>query len=449
MLRITGRYLTAPSLQYRNYNAHRSSLTNASFLDSDATKHGAWKIHDYTLAHGAKGHNWSWIEFTKGPACDEVQRQVFLNAIEGGIKRYCSFDNTEAWDHPDVASSHILPYPDGKLEEKKKTLQEYLNKFKGKVSILFVILPEKNIPQYAMLKLVADTLVGIQTTCVVKDPKWKKPEEENQGQPSTSEQGNPRGNQGRHQTHNLHGRQQGYQQRSGQGHQHQGRQHQGQQHQGQQRQGQQRQGQQHQGNRQNDQQPTIKEQALTWEGETQIKCKPEVIANIMQKVNVRLRGINTILANPKDPILFTPQTMVVGADVTHPGVGSLDKCPSIAAVVSSTYNSFSHYTASLRCQGSKVERIENFTEMLVERLKYWKTKSGTKSEAKYPERLVIFRDGVSEGQFQMILKQEWPQIRKAYRETYTKAKQQPPEVLLMCVLKVSTSLRGSRLMTLT
>lgn len=275
-----------------------------------------------------------------------------------------------------------------------------------------------------MLKLVADTLVGIQTTCVVKDPKWEKQEEKTQGQPSTSE----RGNQTRNQTQHPHGRQQGSQQWS--------------------RQGQPHRGQPHQGNRQSDRQPTIKEQARAYRGITQIKCKAGVIANIMQKVNVRLRGTNTALANAEDPKLFTLGTMVVGADVTHPGVGSLDKCPSIAAVVSSTYGSFSHYTASLRCQGSKVERIENFTEMLVERLEYWQTKCAAKSTAKYPERLVIFRDGVSEGQFQMILKQEWPQIQKAYQATYDKAKQQRPKVLLMCVLKVSTSLCGSRLTNL-
>ncbi|KAF7503682.1 hypothetical protein GJ744_003360 [Endocarpon pusillum] len=406
MLRIHGRYLTAPALQYRAYNAGRPVAKPNKILLSNDTQRGAWNIHDCTLALSARGGKWSWIELTKGPPCDDVQRHVFLNAIEDGIKRYCSFDNTEPWDHPDGTSSHILPYPDGKIEKKKKTLQEYLNKFKGNVSILFVILPDKNIPQYAMLKLVADTLVGIQTTCVVRDPNWKKQEKETQGQPSTR-------------AHNPRGRQQGYQQRSQPGHQQPGR--------------------PHQGNRQSDRQLTIKEQARAYQGKTQIKCKPEVIANIMQKVNVRLRGINTVLANAEDPKLFTRETMVVGADVTHPGVGSLDKCPSIAAVVCSTSAFFGHYTASLRCQGSKVERIETFTEMLVERLKYWKAKSearsGAKSRAKYPERLVIFRDGVSEGQFQMILKQEWPQIQKACQETYTRAQQQLPKVLLMCVLK--------------
>ncbi|ERF75533.1 hypothetical protein EPUS_08438 [Endocarpon pusillum Z07020] len=440
MLRIDGRYLTAPVLQYRQYNAGGPVENRTKILLSDATKHGAWKIHDCALALSAKRHNWSWIEFTKGPPCDEVQRQVFLNAIEDGYKRYCSFDNIEPWDHPDGLSSHILPYPDGKLEEQKKTLQEFLNKFKVNVDFLFVILPEKSIPQYAMLKLVADTLVGIQTTCVVKEPQWEKEEEGTQGQPSTSERGNQTSNQG----NNPRGRQQGYQQRSRPGQQHRGRPHQGHPHQGHQHQGRPyrgspHQGRPHQGSRQGDQQLTIKEQARAYRGKTQIKCKPEVIANIMQKVNVRLRGTNTVLANAKDPKLFTPETMVVGADVTHPGVGSLDKCPSIAAVVCSTYTSFSHYTASLRCQGSKVERIEKFTEMLVERLEYWKAKSGAKSGgksgAKYPERLVIFRDGVSEGQFQMILKQEWPQIQKACRETYAKAKQQFPKILLMCVLK--------------
>lgn len=48
-------------------------------------------------------------------------------------------------------------------------------------------------------------------------------------------------------------------------------------------------------------------------------------------------------------------TMMVGIDVTHPGPGSREGTPSIAAVVASTDNSFVQFPASLRIQQTKKE----------------------------------------------------------------------------------------------
>ena len=58
------------------------------------------------------------------------------------------------------------------------------------------------------------------------------------------------------------------------------------------------------------------------------------------------------------------------------------------------------------------------------------------SNPQYPKQIVIFRDGVSESQFQMILQDEWPQIQATIRQKYgANGHQTPPRVLLMCVLK--------------
>ena len=48
-------------------------------------------------------------------------------------------------------------------------------------------------------------------------------------------------------------------------------------------------------------------------------------------------------------------TMMVGIDVTHPGPGSREGTPSIAAVVASVDKDFVQFPASLRIQETKKE----------------------------------------------------------------------------------------------
>jgi hypothetical protein len=49
------------------------------------------------------------------------------------------------------------------------------------------------------------------------------------------------------------------------------------------------------------------------------------------------------------------KTMMVGIDVTHPGPGSREGSPSIAAVVASTDDNFVQFPASLEIQKGKKE----------------------------------------------------------------------------------------------
>lgn len=48
-------------------------------------------------------------------------------------------------------------------------------------------------------------------------------------------------------------------------------------------------------------------------------------------------------------------TMIIGADVTHPGMGALDTYPSIAGIVASYDAEYVHYLASARLQGRGIE----------------------------------------------------------------------------------------------
>jgi hypothetical protein len=42
----------------------------------------------------------------------------------------------------------------------------------------------------------------------------------------------------------------------------------------------------------------------------------------------------------------------------------------------------------------------------------------TKNKGTYPENILIYRDGVSEGQYEIVLNQELPLLRQACKELY-------------------------------
>ncbi|KAL7268875.1 hypothetical protein RUND412_008489 [Rhizina undulata] len=138
------------------------------------------------------------------------------------------------------------------------------------------------------------------------------------------------------------------------------------------------------------------------------KLSPQYLANIALKFNLKLGGRNHILKPVDLGPLANGNTMIIGCDVTHPSPKSLKGTPSIAGVVASIDAYYTQYPASLRLQASRQEMIAELEDMVVERLKLW-----VSINRRYPESILVYRDGVSEGQFQIVLKEELPQIYKA------------------------------------
>jgi len=98
----------------------------------------------------------------------------------------------------------------------------------------------------------------------------------------------------------------------------------------------------------------------------------QYFSNVALKVNTKLGGMNHlvrsyVLSSTKTLTtsrqlddrnmkwLTKKKTMMVGIDVTHPGPGSREGTPSIAAVVASVDDSFVQFPASLRIQETKKE----------------------------------------------------------------------------------------------
>lgn len=101
----------------------------------------------------------------------------------------------------------------------------------------------------------------------------------------------------------------------------------------------------------------------------------------------------------------------MGADVTHPGADQQDSNkPSIAAVVGSVDPRASQYCCEIRIQRSKQEYIEDMEGMVYNLLRKFNRVNGAVSTGK-PQRIIFYRDGVSEGQFAKVIRFIGPYLR--------------------------------------
>ena len=159
----------------------------------------------------------------------------------------------------------------------------------------------------------------------------------------------------------------------------------------------------------------------------------QYFANVALKFNLKKGGTNQSLDKSKLGIVGEGNTMVVGIDVTHPSPGSATNAPSIASMVASTDGQLGQWPAVLRIQAARQERVADLDDLLVSRLKLWQVKN-----QKYPENILVYRDGVSEGQYNMVVNEELPLLEKACKTTY------PADAQKRGVPKISIIVVGKR-----
>uniref|UniRef100_A0A023G7R7 Putative germ-line stem cell division protein hiwi/piwi n=1 Tax=Amblyomma triste TaxID=251400 RepID=A0A023G7R7_AMBTT len=161
------------------------------------------------------------------------------------------------------------------------------------------------------------------------------------------------------------------------------------------------------------------------------KCTPALISNLCLKINAKLGGTNNGLLKSEKPEVFKRPIIIIGADVTHPAPGDRVK-PSIAACVGSMDPVPARYRASIRVQiqqqeaVARVEIIEDLKDMIKELLKAFNQETRLK-----PERIVFYRDGVSEGQFGFVRDQELKAIRDACLELSPDGSYKPPVTFIV------------------
>lgn len=141
--------------------------------------------------------------------------------------------------------------------------------------------------------------------------------------------------------------------------------------------------------------------------------------NVILKVNAKLGGLNNIVKAygsastcPDVGFLEVPH-IILGADVTHPGGGG--DGPSVAALTGSRDKQSVQFSGSIRCQAGKQEVIGQLGEMFKEVYKQWLANFQGKYRA---VSIVMFRDGVSEGQFEEVMQVEVAALRRAYMEMH-------------------------------
>lgn len=162
--------------------------------------------------------------------------------------------------------------------------------------------------------------------------------------------------------------------------------------------------------------------------------------NLLLKINTKLGGTNHTLASrlpsmgdaevqpdlfqsPPESIswVFDKPCMLVGIDLSHPDAANRATGKSIAAVVASMDGFAGQYVAQLTSKVGKTDIMAEddgamkggcdewgLSECMEELLKTFRRRNN-----RWPEHIVIYRDGVSEGQFADLLKKELAQIETA------------------------------------
>lgn len=134
---------------------------------------------------------------------------------------------------------------------------------------------------------------------------------------------------------------------------------------------------------------------------------PSFAANILIKINSKLRGVNWQISNNDLKILNNKNTIIFGADVCHSGIGE-DTLDSVAAVTATMDQSFANYSVEIQYQNRNEEIIDELHKIVRKLLimHYAQTK-------KKPSRIIFFRDGVGESQYNTVLEKEVAEIKKA------------------------------------
>ena len=143
------------------------------------------------------------------------------------------------------------------------------------------------------------------------------------------------------------------------------------------------------------------------------EARPQVCANLSMKINAKLGGVNHVIDPKVKSLVFKEPVIIFGADVTHPSPTE-NGIPSVAAVVASMDAHAAKYSARVRPQkhersGGAQEIITDLAALVKELLwDFYNATSGRK-----PTRIIFFRDGVSEGQFDQVLVHEVRAVQEA------------------------------------
>ncbi|KAH6844732.1 ribonuclease H-like domain-containing protein, partial [Chaetomium sp. MPI-CAGE-AT-0009] len=159
--------------------------------------------------------------------------------------------------------------------------------------------------------------------------------------------------------------------------------------------------------------------------------------NVLLKANLKQGGVNHTLGFATSQIFSKWGAMVLGLDVTQslPSARTGDVSPSIIGMVANVDGDLAQWPATIAFQERQNQEIvtgpQSFRTLLEPHLdRYAKRHNG-----KLPAVLILYRDGVSEGQYDQVARHEYRGIRNVCEAKYGNMNQPVPKISIIIVGK--------------
>ncbi|CAL1704410.1 unnamed protein product [Somion occarium] len=129
--------------------------------------------------------------------------------------------------------------------------------------------------------------------------------------------------------------------------------------------------------------------------------------NVALKMHAKYGGINSVVYAPiMDKLMGT---MIIGCDVSHPAPG-VNNRPSFASMVASVDRFASYWTSAIELQKPRQEIIEAIGPMFQTLLNAFV--AFPENQGRCPHTVIVYRDGVSEGEYETVAAAEYDQIKR-------------------------------------
>lgn len=122
--------------------------------------------------------------------------------------------------------------------------------------------------------------------------------------------------------------------------------------------------------------------------------------------------------------------MVMGLDVFHGVTSDPDKKPSVVALCAATNEHFTKYVTALRLQSALQETVPELDKMVTEVMEEY-----LKQRKVPPSEIIFYRDGVGEGQYEEVKKEEIAQLMRVMAVLCLQFKQELPKLTFVVVQK--------------
>lgn len=154
--------------------------------------------------------------------------------------------------------------------------------------------------------------------------------------------------------------------------------------------------------------------------------------NLAMKIVAKLGGLSHRIPAESLPGMEKGKTMILGADLGHPPFSPGSTIPTVACSIA-TYNAeCDAYSAQIRLQLGRSEIIHDLSTMVEAHLRIF----AKNNNGEYPERILVFRDGISEGQYAAALQWEHGAIVSACRKV--ESTYRPLIMVVVCAKRHNT-----------